>query len=176
MKIVVCDTGPILHLREADCLSILQAAGSILIPPAVDAEMARLDRHWGDKRPAWIQTTSLDPAHLDDARSWLQAGDELADLACQEPQELAERVGTGDPEQVARIAQDECFQEIVEQGLRGFGQPHRRIAAEDEMAREALLPQPIADDFWPVRQVQAHFGEGKGQQTGAGGAAGSSAR
>jgi predicted nucleic acid-binding protein len=74
LKIVVCDTGPILHLREADCLSILQAAGSILIPPAVDAEMARLDRLWADERPAWIQTTPLDSAHLDDARSWLQAG------------------------------------------------------------------------------------------------------
>jgi predicted nucleic acid-binding protein len=74
LKIVVCDTGPILHLREADCLSILQAAGSILIPPAVDAEMARLDRIWAEERPDWIQTTPLDPAHLADARSWLQAG------------------------------------------------------------------------------------------------------
>lgn len=74
MKIVVCDTGPILHLREADCLPILQAAGSILIPPAVDAEMARLDQLWAAERPSWIQTTPLDPAHLEDAQSWLKAG------------------------------------------------------------------------------------------------------
>lgn len=74
MRIVVCDTGPILHLREADSLNILEIAGSIHIPPAVDAEMVRLDRRWPVERPAWLQVTSLDPSHLNDARSWLQAG------------------------------------------------------------------------------------------------------
>lgn len=74
MKIVVCDTGPILHLRQADQLDILQATGSIHIPPEVDAEMARLDPQWADQRPDWIEIVPLDTAHLEEARGWLLAG------------------------------------------------------------------------------------------------------
>jgi hypothetical protein len=37
---IVCDTGPLLHLFEADLLAILEAAGSILVPPAVAGELA----------------------------------------------------------------------------------------------------------------------------------------
>lgn len=36
--------------------------------------MVRLDRHWIAERPSWIQRLPLDPAHLEDARAWLQAG------------------------------------------------------------------------------------------------------
>jgi len=34
VRIVICDTGPILHLREAEAPELLAAAGDILIPPA----------------------------------------------------------------------------------------------------------------------------------------------
>ncbi len=39
VRIVVCDTGPILHLREAGVLALLAKAGEVLIPPGVNNEM-----------------------------------------------------------------------------------------------------------------------------------------
>jgi len=32
MKAIVCDTGPILHLKEAKLLELLQKAGRVYIP------------------------------------------------------------------------------------------------------------------------------------------------
>ncbi|NTW38137.1 MAG: DNA-binding protein, partial [Syntrophobacteraceae bacterium] len=40
MRIVVCDTGPILHLHEAGALELLAKAGEVFVPPAVDRELA----------------------------------------------------------------------------------------------------------------------------------------
>ena len=74
MRIVVCDTGPLLHLREADCFSLLHALGSIFIPPAVDSEMEGIDPLWTRDRPDWIQLISPDQSRLEDAQSWVQAG------------------------------------------------------------------------------------------------------
>ena len=34
-RIVVCDTGPLLHLDEASAIHLLEPAGQILIPPIV---------------------------------------------------------------------------------------------------------------------------------------------
>ncbi len=31
MRVIICDTGPILHLREAKALDLLSAAGEILL-------------------------------------------------------------------------------------------------------------------------------------------------
>ncbi len=62
MRIVVCDTGPILHLREASVLDVLQHTGEILIPTAVDDELARLIDDWAAARPAWLVRRALDPA------------------------------------------------------------------------------------------------------------------
>jgi predicted nucleic acid-binding protein len=38
MRIVVCDTGPLLHLSEAGAIHLLQLAGEIIIPPVVSLE------------------------------------------------------------------------------------------------------------------------------------------
>jgi predicted nucleic acid-binding protein len=91
LRIVVCDTGPILHLREADCFSLLQSLGSIFIPPAVDAEMESLDPLWARERPDWIQSIPLDEDRLEDARSWVQA--DLLDPGEAEAVVLAAQVG-----------------------------------------------------------------------------------
>jgi predicted nucleic acid-binding protein len=37
-RIVVCDTGPLIHLSEAQAIHLLKAAGDILIPPGVATE------------------------------------------------------------------------------------------------------------------------------------------
>jgi hypothetical protein len=39
VRLVVCDTGPVLHLREARALDLLAKMGEVLIPPAVDNEL-----------------------------------------------------------------------------------------------------------------------------------------
>ena len=43
MKIVVCDTGPILHLREAGLLNLLERAGKVAIPKGVGSELSEID-------------------------------------------------------------------------------------------------------------------------------------
>jgi len=62
LRVVVSDTGPILHLREAGALDVLQFAGEIIIPAAVDDELLRLIDDWPVLRPAWLQRRSFDPA------------------------------------------------------------------------------------------------------------------
>ncbi|HEY4573778.1 MAG TPA: hypothetical protein VIJ61_09150 [Thermoanaerobaculia bacterium] len=71
---IVCDTGPLLHLREAGCLEILQAAGEIAIPSAVRAELISHDPFWGLHMPDWIAPGILEPKFLENAANWLRAG------------------------------------------------------------------------------------------------------
>ena len=54
LRIVVCDTGPILHLREAGVLDVLAFAGEVIVPAAVDEELARLVDDWASVRPSWL--------------------------------------------------------------------------------------------------------------------------
>lgn len=42
MRLIVCDTGPILHLKESKLLELLQKAGKVYIPKMVDTEMNEL--------------------------------------------------------------------------------------------------------------------------------------
>jgi predicted nucleic acid-binding protein len=62
VRIVVCDTGPVLHLREAGVLDVLRHTGEVLIPAAVDDELARLVDDWPATRPTWLMRRALDPA------------------------------------------------------------------------------------------------------------------
>jgi hypothetical protein len=49
---IVSNTGPLLHLSEAQALQILSHAGEIHIPKAVEIEMTLLDSKW--RTPSWI--------------------------------------------------------------------------------------------------------------------------
>ena len=59
MKIIVCDTGPILHLREAGILDLLERIGSISVPRAVHMELSEIDVSWKDQKPSWISVEVL---------------------------------------------------------------------------------------------------------------------
>ena len=59
MTIVVCDTGPILHLHEAGLLDWLGAMGSVHTPVAVDRELALLIPGWPGMRPNWLLVQSI---------------------------------------------------------------------------------------------------------------------
>lgn len=54
LRIIVCDTGPILHLREAQALEVLADAGEVMVPSTVDGELARLIPNWWGERPSWL--------------------------------------------------------------------------------------------------------------------------
>lgn len=59
VRIVICDTGPILHLREAEALELLAAAGDIIIPAAVERELKTRLSDWPTNRPRWLQVRRL---------------------------------------------------------------------------------------------------------------------
>ncbi len=54
MKIVVSDTGPILHLLEAGALGLLENLGQVFVPAAVEIELGRLVENWKVSRPSWL--------------------------------------------------------------------------------------------------------------------------
>lgn len=67
MKIVVCDTGPIFHLREAGLLNLLERAGKVAIPKGVDSELSEIDASWRDPKPSWISVEVLSEKEASDA-------------------------------------------------------------------------------------------------------------
>lgn len=68
-RIVVCDTGPLLHLSEAGALEFLRQAGDILIPPVVEHEFAR--NATGFLLPDWIKIFPLGKSIAAQARKWI---------------------------------------------------------------------------------------------------------
>jgi len=74
MKLIVSDTGPILHLAEAKLLELLQNTGEVHIPQMVDAEMKELHPPWINHKPAWIVINTLSPDELKGAESLYLAG------------------------------------------------------------------------------------------------------
>jgi predicted nucleic acid-binding protein len=69
--IVVCDTGPLLHLSEAGAIHLLQQAGEILIPPVVADEFEQNTQGW--KPPQWVQIMDLNEPARQKSESWVQA-------------------------------------------------------------------------------------------------------
>jgi len=59
MRRIVCDTGPIWHLKEAGLLNLLNHAGKVVIPKGVDSELLEIDESWKDQKPAWISVDML---------------------------------------------------------------------------------------------------------------------
>ena len=60
MRWIVSDTGPLLHLHEATLLSILEHAGTIVMPKAVDHELTLHVRDWYARKPQWITVTTVE--------------------------------------------------------------------------------------------------------------------
>ena len=55
----MCDAGPVLHLSEAGALGLLEKAGDVFIPTAVDREVARHLADWPARRPGWLRVQSF---------------------------------------------------------------------------------------------------------------------
>jgi len=71
---IVSDTGPLLHLHEAALLMLLEQAGAIAIPPAVDNEMAQHVQAWHTGKPQWIRVALVRASYAAQATEWQQSG------------------------------------------------------------------------------------------------------
>ena len=74
MRKVVSNTGPLLHLQEAQLLSLLEQVGQLYIPKAVDLEMVQYDQDWRDHKPGWIVAATVSAPHDTQATQWQRVG------------------------------------------------------------------------------------------------------
>lgn len=72
-RVVVCDTGPLIHLSEANAIHLLKLAGGVLIPQAVAAEFKR--NLPNEKLPDWIQIHELTAQSNSQAARWVKNDD-----------------------------------------------------------------------------------------------------
>lgn len=68
----VTDTGPVLHLAEANALDLLPMLGEVVLPPAVHEEISQ--RHSPVSLPAPLRVWSLENRFATEALDWCQAG------------------------------------------------------------------------------------------------------
>ena len=73
-RIVVCDTGPLLHLSEANIIYLLPLAGEVIIPPVVAKEFAQ--NAFGIKLPDWVKVKDLNETYRKKALVWANQVDE----------------------------------------------------------------------------------------------------
>ncbi len=70
--IVVVDTGPLLHLYEAQCLELLKLTGEVHIPSIISTEISYLLPNL--KIPDWITIAQVTGSYKSQAISWRLAG------------------------------------------------------------------------------------------------------
>ena len=72
-RVIVCDTGPLIHLTEADAIHLLRLAGGILIPPAVATEFNRNPSN--GQLPDWIGIHELTARSNAQVIKWVENDD-----------------------------------------------------------------------------------------------------
>ncbi len=70
-QIIVCDTGPLLHLSEAGAIHLLSQAGDVLIPPLVAVEFEANTQGWNP--PQWVTQVALRKPFQQKAKKWVNA-------------------------------------------------------------------------------------------------------
>ena len=74
MNVVVCDTGPIIHLKEAGLLKLLKETGKVYIPQMIETELSEIDHLWKKQRPDWILIEPLPLSEIKMAESLVLSG------------------------------------------------------------------------------------------------------
>lgn len=67
---IVCDTGPLLHLSEAGAIHLLSLAGEILIPSLVAIEFEANTQGWNP--PQWVKIVDLEKSTRQKAEKWVR--------------------------------------------------------------------------------------------------------
>lgn len=70
-RIIVCDTGPLLHLSEAGAIHLLSLAGEVLIPPLVAVEFEANAQGW--QPPQWVRRVALRKPSQQKVERWVKA-------------------------------------------------------------------------------------------------------
>lgn len=129
-RIVICDTGPILHLSEANAIHLLYLAGEVIVPPIVAKEFKK--NAPDAKLPDWIQVKDLDESYIKKALGWSKQVDagEAAAIALT-LQEHAEWLLSDDAKarQLAELLGLEVHGSI---GLLLWGMTERHIANRED--------------------------------------------
>ena len=73
MRRIVSDTGPLLHLFEANLLGLLETAGKVFVPPGVVAELECLAPGPQVHALAWVEIRPLKASYVAEARDWMRA-------------------------------------------------------------------------------------------------------
>ena len=72
-RVIICDTGPLIHLSEADALHLLKLAGGIFIPPAIATEFKT--NLPNGKLADWIQIHELNARSNSLVTRWVKNDD-----------------------------------------------------------------------------------------------------
>lgn len=67
---IVCDTGPLLHLSEAGAIHLLPLAGEVLIPSLVALEFEANTQGW--RPPQWVKIINLEKSAQKKAEKWVR--------------------------------------------------------------------------------------------------------
>jgi predicted nucleic acid-binding protein len=70
-RIVVCDTGPLLHLSEVGSVHLLSLAGDVFAPPLVVAEFESNSHGWHP--PQWVKVIDLERSARQKAERWVNS-------------------------------------------------------------------------------------------------------
>lgn len=68
-RVIVCDTGPLLHLSEAGAIHLLPLAGEVIIPSMAASEFESNAQGW--KPPQWVKILELDANTRQQTTDWL---------------------------------------------------------------------------------------------------------
>lgn len=69
-RIVVCDTGPLLHLSEAGSVHLLVEMGNVYVPPLVAVEFEANSQGWS--LPQWVKEIELERPTRQKAERWIR--------------------------------------------------------------------------------------------------------
>jgi predicted nucleic acid-binding protein len=154
LRVVVSDTGPVLHLSEALALDLLRETGEVHIPEAVEAELRPHFPDWPARRPLWLIVDALAASSGGAAAAWEAAGllDKGESAAIALAQELkAEWLFTDDA--AARI-----FAKAVGIEVHGSLGVVLWVAAQGYLSRadaEACLDRLAQSSLWVSARVMA---------------------